>query len=120
MKNQPLKRKFGFAWKGIVYATHTEANMRRHWVMAALVLLLFLWLQPSALWWALIILCISLVIAAELANSAIEVLIDHMHPELHPQIGRTKDMLAGMVLILSLCAGAIGLLAILATQGLLL
>jgi undecaprenol kinase len=117
LKNQPLIRKFGFALQGIVYATRTESNMRRHWVMAVFVLLLFIWLQPSALWWALIIMCISLVIAAELANSAIEVLIDHMHPELHPQIGRTKDILAGMVLILSICAGVIGILAILATQG---
>jgi diacylglycerol kinase len=119
LKNQPLKQKLGFAVQGIVYATRTEANMRRHWITAVLVLLLFLWLQPSALWWALIVLSIAIVIAAELANSALEVLIDHMHPELHPQIGRTKDMLAGMVLILSMCAGVIGILAILATQGLL-
>lgn len=119
MKNQPLKQKLGFALQGIVYATRTETNMRRHWLMAALVLLLFFWLRPSPLWWALIVLCIGLVIAAELANSALEVLIDHMHPELHPQIGRTKDMLAGMVLILSICAGVIGLLAFLATQGIL-
>ncbi|MDD2266777.1 diacylglycerol kinase [Sulfuricurvum sp.] len=115
MKNQPLKRKFGFAWQGILFATRTEANMRRHWIMAVLVLLFFIWLQPSALWWALIILCMGLVIAAEMANSAIEVLIDHMHPELHPQIGRTKDMLAGMVLILCVSAGAVGILAVLST-----
>ncbi|MFZ2890267.1 diacylglycerol kinase [Sulfuricurvum sp.] len=115
MKNQTLLRKIKFAWDGIIYATLTEANMRRHWIMAISVILLFIWLQPTTLWWALIILCIGLVLAAELLNSAIETLLDHVHPEQHTQIGHVKDMLAGMVLVLSICTGFIGLFAIIST-----
>ena len=60
----------------------------------------------------LIALCIGLVIAAELLNSALEALIDHLHPEIHPAIGRAKDVLAGMVLVLSITAAVVGALAV--------
>ena len=73
---------------------------------------MFFWLQPAAIWWALIILSIALVLAAELVNSAIEALSDHLHPDIHPSIGKVKDMLAGMVLVVSIAAAIIALLAI--------
>lgn len=115
MKNQPLTRKLRNAFVGIRYAWANEDNIRRHAAIALVTILVFLWLQPAWLWWGLIVLCIGLILAAELLNSAIEVLIDHMHPEIHPAIGQVKDVLAGMVLILSLTAGVIGVLAIVDT-----
>lgn len=60
-------------------------------------------------------LCIALVLAAELVNSSLEALADHLHPERHPEIGRVKDMLAGMVLIVSLGAAVIAALALVST-----
>lgn len=39
--------------------------------------------------------------AFEALNSAPERLIDHLHPEIHPEIGIVKDMAAGAVLLLS-------------------
>lgn len=115
MKNQSLLRKLTFAWQGIVYAIKHEHNMQRHILVSIVTLALFAWLQVASIWWALIILVIALIISAELANSAIEALVDHLHPELHEQIGHIKDMLAGMVLILSIAATIIGLLAIFST-----
>ena len=112
IKNQSLGRKFTFAWNGIVHAIKHEDNLKRHVVSGLIVICFFGWLNISAIWWALISLSIGLVIAAELANSAIEALIDYLHPEIHEQIGHVKDMLAGMVLILSIVAVLIGLLAI--------
>ncbi|WP_211168945.1 diacylglycerol kinase [Aromatoleum toluvorans] len=32
------------------------------------------------------------VLATKLANSAMEALADHLHPEFHPVIGKLKDM----------------------------
>ncbi|QVK24756.1 diacylglycerol kinase [Shewanella dokdonensis] len=89
--------------------------MRRHLLAALLAILVFVWLQPAALWWALIVLCIALVWSAELINSALEALIDHLHPQLHPQIKHVKDMLAAMVLVFSLAALIVGLLAMYST-----
>lgn len=116
MKNQSIWKKLKFAFNGIFYAIKNEHNMKRHLILAILVLSLFYFLQISILWWALIILCIGLVIAAELLNSAIETLIDYLHPQLHEKIGHIKDMLAGMVLVLSITALIIGLLAVFSSK----
>lgn len=112
MKNQSIWKKLKFACNGIIYALKNEHNMQRHLISAVIVLCLFFFLKISIFWWALIILCIGLVIAAELLNSAIETLIDYLHPQVHEKIGHVKDMLAGMVLVLSVTALLIGLLAI--------
>jgi len=56
-----------------------------------------------------------LVLAAELLNSSIEALADHLHPEQHSAIGKVKDMAAGMVLIMSVAAVIVGILAIWST-----
>jgi diacylglycerol kinase len=116
MKNQLLLAKLGFAYQGFIFAVRSEANMRRHLVLALLAVIGFTWLQPSLFWWALMILCIGLVFAAELANSAIEALIYHLHPAIHLTIGHIKDMLAAMVLVLSIAAFLIGVLAILSSS----
>ena len=61
-------------------------------------------LQPQAIWWALIGIMIFLVLAAELLNTALEHLADHLHPEMHPRIKLVKDCAAAAVLLLSLAA----------------
>jgi undecaprenol kinase len=46
-------------------------------------------------------------LAAELLNTALERVIDHLHPESHPSIKIAKDCAAGAVLVLSLAAVAV-------------
>ncbi|MFQ3198792.1 MAG: undecaprenol kinase [Paraglaciecola sp.] len=115
MKNKPFYQKLRFALNGMIYALRNEANMRRHVVLGVGTILLFAVIQVAYIWWALIGLCIGLILAGELINSALEALIDHLHPELHPSIGHVKDMLAAMVLVLSITAAGIGGLALLDT-----
>jgi diacylglycerol kinase len=38
------------------------------------------------------------VLITELQNTSFEEALDHLHPELHDKIGRSKDMAAGAVL----------------------
>ena len=115
MKNQDIKKKVLNAVNGILYAWEHEDNFRTHIALAGISVLVFLFIQPTLVWWGLIFLCIGLILAAELANSAIETLIDHLHPKVHPIIGHIKDMLAGMVLVLSGTAVLIALLAVIDT-----
>ncbi len=115
MKNQPVINKINNAINGLRAAWRDEDNFRLHIFSTLATLILFSIVQPAAVWWALIILCIALVLAAELINSAIEALTDRLHPEIHPDIGKVKDMLAGMVLIVSLAALVVALLALYAT-----
>lgn len=73
-------------------------------MVAACLLPVLLVLRPAPLWWALTGLMAGLVIAAELVNTALEHLVDHLHPEQHPRIKIVKDCAAGAVLVLSLAA----------------
>lgn len=115
MKSQSIPQKINNAYNGIIFTFKTESNFRFHCYSAVLVFIVFSFLQPDLIWWALIFICIGLVIAAELANTAIEVLLDHIHPEIHPAVGKVKDIMAGMVLSLSVLAAVIGVLAIVAS-----
>ena len=104
MKNQPFFKRMGFALQGIGAASRMESSFRLQCLAALLVLLVLAYNRPAMIWWALILLNCGMVLAAELFNTALENLIDHLHPDLHPSIKIVKDCAAGAVLILSISA----------------
>jgi undecaprenol kinase len=71
------------------------------------VVIALLILRPGPFWWALVMLASAGVLAAEMFNTALEHLVDHLHPEIHPRIGVVKDCAAAGVLIASLGAVAV-------------
>jgi diacylglycerol kinase (ATP) len=73
-------------------------------VATAAVFGVLLWLKPPPLWWAVAALTIGFVLAAEIFNTAVEGLADHLHPEQHPAIKVVKDCAAGAVLVASIAA----------------
>jgi diacylglycerol kinase (ATP) len=105
-KNQSFSVRLRFALAGIAHGVRTERSLQTQAAALSLVLLLLLILRPAPLWWALMILSSAAVIAAELFNTAIERLADHLHPELHRQIRIVKDCAAAAVLCLAI--GAVG------------
>ncbi|MDF2447890.1 MAG: diacylglycerol kinase family protein [Bacteroidota bacterium] len=60
--------------------------------------------------WCIILLCIGVALAFEVMNTAIELLVDLVEPELHPMAGRIKDLSAGAVLLFSVISAIIGIL----------
>jgi len=66
-------------------------------------------LRVEPVWWAFVTLAGAAVISAELFNTALEHLADHLHPDTHPQIRIAKDCAAGAVLIAA--CGALGVAA---------
>ncbi len=107
-----LIRSFGYAIRGIGRLFGSQANARIHLVVAAAVVLLGLWLGLPARDWALLLLTMGLVMAAEGFNTAIELAIDRIGPEAHPLSGQAKDVAAGAVLIAAIAAVAVGLLVL--------
>lgn len=99
MKNRPFYVRMNFALNGIKACWHSESSFRAHVGWAAAAILIMVLIQPSAIWWALMGIAITSVMAFELLNSALERLIDHLHPEIHPEIGIVKDMASGAVLM---------------------
>ncbi len=112
MKNRPFQQRLGFALDGISEAWKLERSLRTQSVMGGLAILVTIVLRPGLFWTALIALSISLVLALELINASIEAMIDHLHPDIAPQIKLAKDVAAGAVLIASLGSLAIGALMI--------
>ncbi|HXP12150.1 MAG TPA: diacylglycerol kinase, partial [Stellaceae bacterium] len=114
-KNRSVPERFMFALHGLGAAWLREGSFRLETLCAALALVLLAYLRPPLVWWAVGVLIIALVLAAELINSAIEALADHLHPDLHAEIRAVKDMAAGGILVLNGAALAILLLLLAAT-----
>jgi len=109
LKNQSFLSRLRFAGTGIICALATERSMRVHLTAMILAVIALVFLRAEPLWWALLALAGGAVIATELVNTALENLVDHLHPELHPKIRVVKDCAAGAVLIAAL--GALGVAA---------
>lgn len=108
-KNRAFTFRLRCALAGIVHALGAERSLRFQAVVLAVVLAGVLWLRPGPAWTALLLLASAGVLAAELFNTAIERLADHLHPERHPEIQIVKDCAAGAVLLTVLGAVAVGI-----------
>lgn len=109
MKGHPFLKRLAFALNGLKLAARRERSFRLQLLAAAAVLALLVATRPAPLWWALLGLATGLVLMAELFNSALETLLDHLHPERHPAVGAAKDLAAGAVLVASAAAVVVGL-----------
>jgi undecaprenol kinase len=104
MKNQTFLRRLGFAVAGLGTTWRSEHSFKTHAMATVAVVGVLLWLKPAPLWWAITALTVGFVLAAEVFNTAVEGLADHLHPEQHPAIKAVKDCAAGAVLIASIAA----------------
>lgn len=107
MKGRPLRRRLGFAAEGLRTGWRREASFRTHVASAAMAGAALLLFRPAPVWWALVAVVVAVVLALELLNSAIEGVIDLLHPGLHPEIKAVKDMVAGAVLVMAIAALAV-------------
>jgi diacylglycerol kinase (ATP) len=84
--------------------------MRVHLFATIIALLLGVLCKLTPLEWALILMQIGLVWAAEIFNTALEKLVDLVSPGFNPKAGAIKDIAAGAVLVISIMALAVGIL----------
>ena len=103
-------RSFGHAFRGWWDVLQTQHNAWIHAVASVIVFILAFWLKLPARDWAILILTITMVFAAEFVNTAIEAVVDLASPMHHPLAKVGKDVGAAAVLIAALAAVLIGLL----------
>lgn len=113
-KNQGLVRRWGFAFAGLLHAMRAERSVRLELILFVLVVAALAILRPGPLWWAAVMLASAGVLAAELLNTSIETLADHVSPQLHPQIKVVKDCAAAAVMLA--VGGALAVAAALAVH----
>jgi diacylglycerol kinase len=101
---------FTCAWKGIRIFLQTEVHARIHFSATLINLMMAFYFHLTQMEWIVIIFAIAMVWLAEMMNTAVEKILDLLHPGHHPLAGRIKDMAAGAVLISALTALAMGLI----------
>jgi diacylglycerol kinase (ATP) len=110
--NQIRRTLFAFrcAAKGLADVVRTQANARFHCLAAVGVVAAGFGFRIAAWEWCAVTLAIALVFAAEAINTAIERLLDRLHPDQDPSIGAAKDLSAGAVLAAAIGAAVIALI----------
>jgi diacylglycerol kinase (ATP) len=103
---------FLYAAKGIVYGFVTRKNMSVFLGVAIIVAAMLFWLGTSKIKFTIIMASWMLVIIMEITNTAIEKIIDTLHPTFSEGIGRAKDMMAGAVFLAIMSASTVTLLMI--------
>lgn len=101
---------FRFAFAGIASFVRSEHNAWIHLAAAAGAIILGWLVKIRAGEWIAIILCMAMVIAAEIINTAIEKIMDHLSPARHPAVKTIKDLAAAAVLVTALAAIVIALI----------
>ena len=109
-KSQGFSNTFKNARKGIRLVLKSERNIRVHFCVAALILILAVGLDFSTTKICVLLLTISSVICAEMVNSAIEFSLDAVFKNKYSTlVGMAKDIAAGAVMFNTIIAVAIGL-----------
>lgn len=101
---------FGYAAHGIRMVFSSEPNMKIHLVVTLIVIICGFLFSISITEWLSCILCMGLVIGAEMINTAIENLVNLVSPEHNQLAGKVKDIAAGAVLVCAIISVIIGLL----------
>ncbi len=111
MSNNLIKiaKSFAYAFKGWRSAFKTQLNFRVQCFFALAAIALGFYLNISTNEWLWISLNITLVLFAELINTALETLVDLVSPDYNEKAGMVKDIAAGAVTITAINAALSGL-----------
>ncbi|HHV35278.1 MAG TPA: diacylglycerol kinase family protein [Syntrophomonadaceae bacterium] len=113
MEERRFKESFQDAWAGIRYSIRTQRNMKIHLAAAVLVLLVSYVLGLSRMEFALVLFAITLVLVAEMFNTAVEKTVDLYIKTYHSGARLAKHIAAGAVLVTAINAVIIGLIVFL-------
>lgn len=103
-------RSFGYAIEGFVTAVKTERNIKVMLAAGVLTVVAGFVVRLDIAEWAVVAICIGLVIHGELCNTAMEAIVDLATQEFHPLAKRAKDIAAASVYVLSITAAIVGVL----------
>lgn len=104
--------RFGYALRGVRIALVSESNFWVYGLFLAATVGAGAWLEISAERWCLVVLSSATVIVAEMFNTAIEHLAKAVTRERRPEIRDALDVASGAVLLASIGAATVGVIAV--------
>jgi len=101
---------FKNAFVGWWHVIKTQQNAWIHAIATVTTIIIALWLRLPLRDWAVLLVTITMVWAAEFLNTALEIVVDLASPDLHPLAKAGKDVGAAAVLIAAMSAVWIGIM----------
>ncbi len=100
-------KSFKYAFKGIFHALLNEPNFRAQIVIVFFSITMGIHFQITNTEWGMLIISMGMLLGAEMTNTVVEELIDHLIKEYHEGAKIIKDLAAGFVLTAAFTALAI-------------
>jgi len=106
---RPWSQKWADAFHGLRWSVHEQSSFIVHFLAAVAVIVLAWFLGTfDTVRWAILVLCIAMVIGCEMLNTSIETLAKAITSSHDPLIGRALDIASGAVLTVSFGAAIVG------------
>jgi diacylglycerol kinase len=102
--------KFAYAFRGLKRGVRGHSSFFVHFFFAALVCVAAFVLRCTPADWGVLILCIGMVLTAELFNSALETLVRGLDQEIRDRVYPCLDIAAGGVLLACITAALVGII----------
>jgi diacylglycerol kinase len=103
-------RSFGYAFAGIISFVRSEPHALLHFIATIIVVVAGCYFHVSGMQWIALLSVIGLVWIAEMFNTVLEKVMDHLAPDYHPRVKWIKDVAAGAVLVAAIIALIVGLI----------
>lgn len=110
MKKRGITDSFNYAIEGLKHTLKTQRNMRIHFFAGAVVLFFGVVLSLGTVEFILLLSAVTIVIVAEMFNTALELAVDMFTKEFHNMAKMAKDIAAGCVFVASVYALIVGYL----------
>lgn len=106
--DRPWGEKFNDAFRGLRQGIRGESSFFAHFFITAAVILTASVLDVALAEWCLLIICIIIVLVAEMINTALESLARAITDEPNPHVGGALDVGSAAVLLAAIGAAVVG------------
>jgi diacylglycerol kinase len=105
---RPWRRKFADAFRGIWLGMRDQSSFGAHIVAAFLVLMAARVFELGIWQWVALLMCITMVMTAEMFNSALERMARAVDPTYNPHVAAALDIASAAVLLAAMGAVTVG------------
>lgn len=108
ISERPWPRKFRDAFRGVKAGVRGQSSFFIHFFMTAAVIVGAVVLRMDLKEWCILLISVTIVLTAEMFNSALESMAKAITGETDPHLGNSLDIGSGAVLVASIGAAIIG------------